>query len=151
MEHINRWEAIVFASPPISLFEGALLGPAAELKLNEEAVVGFSASSLASEPSAAAGWSKASQWEKKYRVKYKVKQLVGELMECPVGCSTPRPGVNIGTSGSLVAANGLPWEVEALVKKVLVGWDQPKAEDEKELVERYVHKYFFKLKMKGDF
>ena len=34
-----------------------------------------------------------SHWEKKYRVKYKVKQLMGELMEeGPLGCSTPRQG-----------------------------------------------------------
>ena len=95
-----------------------------------------------------------SHWEKKYRVKYKVKQLMGELMEGPVGCSTPRPEVIRMSGRSQVAGNGLPWNVEALVKKVLVDWDHQgeMAEgEEKKLVERYVYKYFFKLKMKGNF
>ena len=134
-------------SPPVSLLEGVLLQPG-ELK-RVETEVGSLVSPVASEP--AAGCS-ASHWEKKYRVKYKVKHLVGELMEGPVGCSTPRPEVH-RIPGSLVAGNGLPWNVKALVKKVLVDWDQQgeKAEDkEKKLVEQYVFKYFFKLKMKGN-
>ena len=79
------------------------------------------------------------EWEKKYRVKYKVKQLMEELMEGPVGCSTPRPGTI-----------GQPWDLDALMKRVMVDWSR-KAEDEKKLVQRYVCKYFFKLKMKGKF
>ena len=144
----QRWEAIVFVSPPVTLFEGVLLKPE-ELK-RTEAEVGSFASPVAGE--AAAGWS-GSHWEKKYKVKYRVKNLVGELMEGPVGCSTPRPGV-IRMSGSQVAGNGMLWNVEALVKKVLVEWDQQgeKVEgEEKKLVERYVYKYFYKLKIKGNF
>ena len=44
--------------------------------------------------------------------------------------------------------------INALVKKVLEDWDQHQSEkadgDEKKLVERFVYKYFFKLKMKGN-
>ena len=135
-------------SPPVTLFEGVLLKPE-ELKRTEVEVGSFG-SPVAGE--AAAGCA-ASHWEKKYKVKYRVKNLVGELMEGPVGCSTPRPGVN-RMSGSQVAGNGMLWNVEALVKKVLVDWDRQgkKAKvEEKKLVERYVYKYFYKLKMKGNF
>ena len=116
-----------------------------------EAEVSSSVSPVASEPVARCS---SSHWEQKYRVKYKVKHLLGELMEGPVGCSTPRPEVIRMSGRSQVAGNGLPWNVEALVKKVLVDWDHQgeKAEgEEKKLVERYVYKYFFKLKMKGNF
>ena len=88
-----------------------------------------------------------SHWEKKYRVKYKVKQLMGELMEGPVGCSTPRPG----TIGSLVAVIGQPCDLDALTKRVMVDWSQKEEDEEKKLVHRYVCKYFFKLKRKGKF
>ena len=135
-------------SPPVSLFEGVLLKPE-ELK-RTEAEVGSFGSPVARE--AAAGRS-GSHWEKKYKVKYRVKNLVGELMEGPVGCSTPRPGVN-RMSGSQVAGNGLLWNLGALVKKVLVAWDQQGERvegEEKKLVERYVYKYFYNLKMKGNF
>ena len=148
-EHVTRWEAIVFVSTPVSLLEGVLLQPE-ELK-QIEAEVSSSVSPVASEPAARCS---ASYWEKKYRVKYKVKHLLGELMEGPVGCSTPRPEVNRMSGRSQVAGNGLPWNVEALVKKVLVDWDHQgeMAEgEEKKLVERYVYKYFFKLKMKENF
>ena len=147
-EHVTRWEAIVFVSTPVSLLEGVLLQPEESKQI--EAEDSSSVSPVASEPAARCS---ASHWEKKYRVKYKVKHLVVELMEGPVGCSTPKPGVN-RMSGSQVAGNGPPWNVEALVKKVLVAWDQQgeKAEgEEKKLVERYVCKYFYKLKMKGNF
>ena len=89
-----------------------------------------------------------SHWEEKYRVKYKVRRLMEELMEGPVGCSTPRPGVNgISAARSVVASNGPPWDVEALMKRVVAELNQ----EEKELVERYVFKYFFKLKLKKNF
>ena len=88
-----------------------------------------------------------SHWELKYRVKYKVKQLMGEVTEGPVGCSTPRPG----TAGSLVAVNGLPCDLDAVMKRVMSGWNKKVGDEEKKLVERYVCKYFIKLKMKGNF
>ena len=149
MEHISRWEAIVFVSTPVSLLEGVLLQPEESKQI--EAEDSSSVSPVAGEPAARCS---ASHWEKKYRVKYKVKHLVVELMEGPVGCSTPRPEVIRMSGRSQVAGNGLPWNVEALVKKVLVDWDHQgeMAEgEEKKLVERYVYKYFFKLKMKGNF
>ena len=147
----QRWEAIVFVSPPVSLLKGDLLQPA---ELNG-AEVSSPVSPVASEPATGCS-SGASHWEEKYRVKYKVKHLVEQLMEGPMGCSTPRPEVhNRMSGGSLVAGNRLPWSINALVKKVLEDWDQHQSEkadgDEKKLVERFVYKYFFKLKMKGNF
>ena len=53
-------------------------------------------------------------------------------MEGPMGCSTPRPGVNgISAVRSVMAANGPPWDVEALMKRVVAELNQ----EEKELVE----------------
>ena len=65
-----------------------------------------------------------------------------------MGCSTPRPG----SVGSLVAVNGLSsWDLDALMKRVMVEWNLKEEDEERRLVERYVCKYFFKLKMKRKF
>ena len=162
-ESFFRWEAVVLAPPPIPMSVGVLLHPG-DLKLMNAPMGTYlmrttsdctsldgesldCLTSLSGEPAASRN---TSEWEKKYtlkyKVKYKVKQLVEELMEGPVGCSTPRPG----TIGSLVAVIGQPWDLDALLKRVMVDWSQNAEDEEKKLVHRYVCKYFFKLKMKEE-
>ena len=47
------------------------------------------------------------RWELKYRVKYKVRNLMNHLVEGPVSCSTPRPGTN-GVTANVVATIQVP-------------------------------------------
>ena len=87
------------------------------------------------------------RWELKYRVKYKVRSLMNHLVEGPVSCSTPRPGTN-GVTANALATIQIPGDLNALMKKVKDLWDMEAEIEEMKLVERYVCKYFFKLKMK---
>ena len=96
--------------------------------------------------SSTAGYETA-RWELKYRVKYKVRSLMNHLVEGPVSCSTPRPGTN-GVTGNVVATIRVPGDLNALMKKVKDLWVMEADIEEMKLVERYVCKYFFKLKMK---
>jgi len=43
------------------------------------------------------------------------------------------------------------WDLDALMKRVMVEWNLKEEDEERRLVERYVCKYFFKLKMKRKF
>ena len=86
------------------------------------------------------------EWEKKYRVKYKVRSLMNHLVEGPVSCSTPRPGTN-GVTSSVMETIRVPGDLNILMKKVKDLWDTEAEIEEMKFVERYVCKYFFKLKM----
>ena len=69
------------------------------------------------------------------------------LVEGPVTCSTPRPGTN-GVTSSVMETIRVPGDLNVLMKKVKDLWDTEAEIEEMKLVERYVCKYFFKLKMK---
>ena len=70
---------------------------------------------------------------------------MNHLVEGPASCSTPRPGTNGVTTN--VAKIRVPGDLNALMKKVKDLWDTEAEIEEMKLVERYVCKYFFKLKM----